>query len=610
MTDNNTDQVNTRSSLLPTQEGDMNAGRNYIDTPRIPTSFADRDITDSEAAGQDDLFNVESDPDHVEEPETRRLPASPSLDEENVSYTSEASSKSEEDWAKMTTSDIPELDIGLSVDAPPGIAAEMAPQDLNFLDSDSENDDEVEYMQRADLSSGASITWKAINEASGMLTVRDDDNASDYQYVEEDREGDAEDSDVISRHQEEAMRSPTEEPNAVYEDIGLDRKYFDHDYFLEYYGLAREQWTAHGDGSDIRADYPDMEEVKPDSDPARSRATNSTRKKKKHVFHEDEDAWLTLFFEKLKAVIESGKNVEIPSEAMMYKCFNNFFEGKVLKDSDGQPLSPRVARYTGTIHKHLRRPGAVKMVAVREEILSMMEDRAGGQLYVPVITDDDIQQYLAGGTYTVDDPDDKEKNHRFALSVKEIKLNETLRATANKKRKQAAQGSPSSFPQQTSSPKQAPIPEQTTSAKQSPSPQNTTSLQKSSFTGNVQSSHQTRPPTPSLGATAQATDAMTTDIGALDREMNIGHSEGYGMDDDGPLPTIDPDIEDSSKPVTVERPFHIEADPFWQAHMEGKNKKKLPEGSGQGFDDHTDVEVAGVDHEEQGRPAKKLKMSD
>ncbi|KAL1591661.1 hypothetical protein SLS60_011659 [Paraconiothyrium brasiliense] len=593
----NTDSADERSSPLPTQEGNLNTGLNNVITLAMTTTFAEREIPDSEGTCQDDLSSVES------ELDTDSLPALPRLGEGNVSYTSEASSDAEEDWSQIATSDIPELDIALSVNIQPRSPARTTTQDQNFPDSNKENEDDAGYAQPVGMSSGASTTWNAVREYPGMPAIPRQENTMDYEHADEaskddihaivfkgDELSDEEHSDVSLWHEDRTIHSPIEEPNARYEDIGLDRRYFDHDYFLQYYGLAPGS-------SNVRPDYPDMDDVEaapaegetvlkvtkttnkdaqPDTGPIKDRAANS-RSKKKHYFHEDEDAWLNLFFEKLKVVIESGKEIEIPSDAIMYKCFNRFFDGKVLKDADGNALTPRVARYTGVIHKHLKTQRASKIVTLREEVLRMMEDRTGGQLYVPVITDDEIQQYRAGGTCIVDDPDDKTKNQGLALSQKEIKINEIFRASANKKRKQAAQGSPpscsrqasprhASSPQQASSSSQASSPEQAPSLKQDLPFRNMSSLNKASFAENAPSSP------PSMAHTIN-------DDRALDSDINLRSSTRTDMGfDDGTLPNTDLGVEDPSNPW---HSIHIETDPFWRAHLEATMKRKISLGSGQ-----------------------------
>jgi hypothetical protein len=294
---------------------------------------------------------------------------------------------------------------------------------------------------------------------------------------------------------EAAESEHSEDPDARYEDIGIDRKFFSHEYFLQHYDLAPPHGPVQQDDSGIvfhPADtysvdnFDNLEAssgkektvIKPmekktvtkrakkaeevledggiDSPNSASAIKKGTSKKREKVvgFHEDEDAWFNLFFEKIKGVVANGSHIDIPSGVMIYELFNTFFVGKVLKDADGQSLSPRVARYPGTIYNHIHTRGPRELVDLREEVLSMLEDRTDGQLYVPVITEEEIQQYRSDGTFIVDDPSDKAKNQALALSEKEIWYNKTLRSGVNNKRK-LAQSPRSSSKKQQSFPKQA-----------------------------------------------------------------------------------------------------------------------------------------------------------
>lgn len=254
-----------------------------------------------------------------------------------------------------------------------------------------------------------------------------------------------------------------EDPRAIYEDIGLDRKYFDPGYFIQYHGLGdgngHEREIAPGVYRSVRLDYPGNETTNGDTEDAwvphaqhietatantglvhddegaddslltrvKVAGTEHARRTNPVHFHKDENAWLVIFHKRIRRVISSETKIDIPIDIMVHRLFDGFFEGKVLKDEYGYSLPPRAARPYGSVNNHLRGRGPPALNAVRKEVMDLSQDSIGGQLYIPIITDEDIQQYHADGTVTLDDINEESRNYALALSEKEIQKNQVYR---------------------------------------------------------------------------------------------------------------------------------------------------------------------------------------
>lgn len=237
-------------------------------------------------------------------------------------------------------------------------------------------------------------------------------------------------------------------PDARYEEIGIDRKYFNHDYFLEYHGLAPESKDAEEDSADhmeattapaaVEAHENLPSSTAPDNDGTANTvdvtvntADNTTSKppRQKTSFHIDETRWLLIYYTKVKLVLETGRHIQMPSDPNAYKLFNDFWEGKILQDEiTKESLPPRQARIRGTLHAFTHYPRVkdelhTKAMAVRRDVVNMLEGKTGGQMYVPVVTDEDIKRYGETGVVTLDDPDDPAANPGLAYSEKQLERN-------------------------------------------------------------------------------------------------------------------------------------------------------------------------------------------
>ena len=273
----------------------------------------------------------------------------------------------------------------------------------------------------------------------------------------------------------------------------IDNKYFDHGYFLQYHGLTIQgslrghkyedigmQQSDPDPGPELysikpissgtsahermnnsimsrplkRADKSNMENIKPEVEERLAKRTwkqisetveeafqekNRKRPTTLVSFHKDEDSWILLFFEKIKAVIQGDRHIQIPNDHIIYRMFNTYFDGRILKGPGGDPLPPRITRLNGTLYNHIRRNASDRLTELREEIMKSLENSTGGQLYIPVITDQEIHQYISVGLVNTDDPNDPTMNMGLSLPDREMKQNESLRKTYNKRRKQLAQ---------------------------------------------------------------------------------------------------------------------------------------------------------------------------
>ncbi|KAF1911469.1 hypothetical protein BDU57DRAFT_524605 [Ampelomyces quisqualis] len=129
-----------------------------------------------------------------------------------------------------------------------------------------------------------------------------------------------------------------------------------------------------------------------------------------------EEAWLLLLHKKIKAVVEAGHKVKMPTLWMMVDGFNAFFQGQVLQDVDGHDLFPRDARDGVSIKGKLRSFNS-GVPRVREVTRKLLEGKKGGEVYMPVIRQDELGKYQEDGTIEIADFEDRKANGA-ALSPK------------------------------------------------------------------------------------------------------------------------------------------------------------------------------------------------
>ncbi|KAH7396952.1 hypothetical protein DE146DRAFT_614732 [Phaeosphaeria sp. MPI-PUGE-AT-0046c] len=118
-----------------------------------------------------------------------------------------------------------------------------------------------------------------------------------------------------------------------------------------------------------------------------------------------EDSYLLLFYKKILEAVKGGHTVRSPGPTPLTDAFNNFFVGKVLAP-DLPACQPRgEASLKGKLQIST---GEVK--AMRDLTRSLLEGRKTGSLYVPVITQEELEAFMADGAVQVDDPNNEAKN--------------------------------------------------------------------------------------------------------------------------------------------------------------------------------------------------------
>lgn len=518
-------------------------------------NYEGREIQDSGSESQDDLPSTQ--------PKFERLPVSSLLHGERVKNNADVLSDAEAGGALVLTSDIPELDLEQSNSVRSGTNSGDI-SDVHFYTASKTEGTGEQSCSPSDESSSSINDVQDNGENSDDANTLDLECSTHFESEEDPIEQpvhaeyhDGEDEDEpeyeeLPEHQNDIEYDSDSDPNAIYEAIGIDRKYFDHDYYLLSHGPA-DRNTHQDDAKPVEmADTPEVEDGETSHD---KEIPMTPKEKRKRGFHEHEHGWVLLFFEKIKAVINNSWEIQIPSDTLTYKLFNSFFEGKVLKDADGQPLPPCTPRKFGSLHNHLRRPKNVKLVTLREEILNLLQDSNDCQLYVPIITQDEIEQYCADGAVVVDDPSDPAKNGAFALPEKEIKLNETTRMNANRKRKRVVDEVV--FP----SPKQASDSEQVDRSGNALSPR---------VEPNVQ---EDQPRKVTWAPTNLIIEASNTTYDARESGIDVpNRMESDTVSEDDQLDTNQSDVDELPEPI--ETTYEIEPDPFWKAHMQAHMQGK------------------------------------
>jgi hypothetical protein len=132
-------------------------------------------------------------------------------------------------------------------------------------------------------------------------------------------------------------------------------------------------------------------------------------KKNVIVYTPLEDAWMTLFHRKLRATIEAGHLVKIPGPASVLVAFNAYFEGRALRDANGEDVGPRPSRDAISIRGKLD-GRASKIAKERKEMRELLEGKKSGAVFVPAVTEAELTEFQENGTVAVDDPSEASKN--------------------------------------------------------------------------------------------------------------------------------------------------------------------------------------------------------
>lgn len=118
-----------------------------------------------------------------------------------------------------------------------------------------------------------------------------------------------------------------------------------------------------------------------------------------------EDSYILLLYKKVLSAAERGHAIRAPGPTPLTEAFNNFFVGKVI----AHDLPACEPRREPSIKSHLQQStGDLK--AMRDTTRVLLVGKKGGPLYVPVITQEELEAFMADGTVQPDDPNDEAKN--------------------------------------------------------------------------------------------------------------------------------------------------------------------------------------------------------
>jgi hypothetical protein len=114
-----------------------------------------------------------------------------------------------------------------------------------------------------------------------------------------------------------------------------------------------------------------------------------------------EDAWMTFFHRKLRATIEAGHMIKLPGPSNIMVPFNAYFEGKTLKDTNGEAVGPRPARDATSIRGKLD-GRASKIAGMRKETRGLLPTDNGGPIFIPTITEEELLRFQKDGSVAVE----------------------------------------------------------------------------------------------------------------------------------------------------------------------------------------------------------------
>ncbi|KAF2029544.1 hypothetical protein EK21DRAFT_89639 [Setomelanomma holmii] len=119
-----------------------------------------------------------------------------------------------------------------------------------------------------------------------------------------------------------------------------------------------------------------------------------------NMWSPEETAWMVLLHQKIKGTIEAGNIVKLVGPAFLVDAYNAFWEGKVLQDSDSEDLPAREAHDDVSVKAKLLTDGIKPM---RDTMRKLLESKSSGHVYVPKITEDELNQSRENGTVVIDD---------------------------------------------------------------------------------------------------------------------------------------------------------------------------------------------------------------
>jgi hypothetical protein len=114
--------------------------------------------------------------------------------------------------------------------------------------------------------------------------------------------------------------------------------------------------------------------------------------------------------------------------------FNAYFEGRALKNANGEDVGTMPARDTNSIRGKLD-GRASKIAVARREMRELLDGKKKGEVFVPAITEEELDQFQADGKVAVEDP--KEIGKAASLDGEEGK---SRRSSPKRKREEKAGG--------------------------------------------------------------------------------------------------------------------------------------------------------------------------
>lgn len=88
----------------------------------------------------------------------------------------------------------------------------------------------------------------------------------------------------------------------------------------------------------------------------------------------------------------------------MIDGFNKYFKGRILEDQNGNNLPAREVRIPSAFDVKFQTPLIRRL---RKEMYKLLEGKEKGATYMPIITEEELNQYREDGTVVVGNPNDE-----------------------------------------------------------------------------------------------------------------------------------------------------------------------------------------------------------
>jgi hypothetical protein len=115
-------------------------------------------------------------------------------------------------------------------------------------------------------------------------------------------------------------------------------------------------------------------------------------KKKNIAYTPDEDAFLIIMHRKIKHAASGSTPIKAPAPAAILNTFNHFFAFKTRTSAYGTLIQTRKPRDEKSFSAKLNRP-STELQRIRTEIQNLLQSVIGGEIYMPTVTENEIQRY-------------------------------------------------------------------------------------------------------------------------------------------------------------------------------------------------------------------------